>query len=139
MTSIIPPKFVDKFGDRMKQRNSKARPYGRTSVVGSYKRFLLKLIQFHDNIRPAFFGRCLVHPSGALLSHSGSFSKEPNAVRSRRPFVKETTIDYEVDSDEEWEEEEGESIDSDQDSAPSENMSEDEDNDVRAGAATGLH
>eukprot|EP00850_Spirogloea_muscicola_P022625 SM000304S11847 [mRNA] locus=s304:56432:67298:+ [translate_table: standard] len=55
-----------------------------------------KLIQFHENTRPAFFG---------------SFSKHSSFIGPRHPLVKDEALDYTVDSDDEWEEEEpGESL-----------------------------
>ena len=59
--------------------------------------------------------------------------REMKRVGPRRPFCKEKdVIDYEFDSDEEWEDEEdGESLGSDAGSRDSEACSEDEDDDVR--------
>lgn len=56
-----------------------------------------KLLQFHDTIRPAYYG---------------TWSKKSKVIRPRRPLAQELELfDYEVDSGEEWEEEEqGESI-----------------------------
>ena len=56
-----------------------------------------KLFQFHENYRPAYYG---------------TWRKNSNVVNPRNPFRKDTDkLDYEVDSDEEWEEEEpGESL-----------------------------
>ncbi|KAL4717204.1 hypothetical protein ACJJTC_017091 [Scirpophaga incertulas] len=57
-----------------------------------------KLLSFHDNRRPPYWG---------------TFRKKSTSIKPRRPFGQdEKQLDYEVDSDEEWEEEqEGESID----------------------------
>lgn len=49
-------------------------------------------LQFFENVRPAYFGRR--HQPLPLVTLSG-----------RTPFKKEPYLDYEVDSDEEWEEE----------------------------------
>lgn len=56
-----------------------------------------KLLQFHDTIRPAYYG---------------TWSKRSKVIRPRKPLAQELELfDYEVDSGEEWEEEEqGESI-----------------------------
>ncbi|CAD5124392.1 DgyrCDS12680 [Dimorphilus gyrociliatus] len=55
-----------------------------------------KLFQFHENNRPAYYG---------------TFKKKSIIVTARQPFGKDDNLDYTVDSDEEWEEEEpGESI-----------------------------
>lgn len=57
----------------------------------------IKFLQFHDNHRPPY---------------RGTFSKKSKQVIGRRPFAKDKTyLNYEVDSDQEWEEEdEGEDI-----------------------------
>ncbi|WKX88315.1 hypothetical protein Q1695_008171 [Nippostrongylus brasiliensis] len=50
-----------------------------------------KLFQFHDNYRPPYYG---------------TWRTRSKAITGRRPFsVEEENIDYEVDSDAEWEEE----------------------------------
>jgi chromatin assembly factor 1 subunit A len=50
-----------------------------------------KLLQFGDNRRPAYWG---------------TWRKQTKAVGPRRPFGKDESIfDYEIDSDDEWEEE----------------------------------
>ncbi|KAK4487888.1 hypothetical protein RD792_003626 [Penstemon davidsonii] len=55
-----------------------------------------KLLQFDKSHRPAFYGIWL---------------KNSQVVGSRHPFAKDPDIDYEIDSDEEWEEDEpGESL-----------------------------
>ena len=56
-----------------------------------------KLLQFHENYRPAYFG---------------SWRKRSASVRARTPLKKdEDILNYDMDSDEEWEEEEpGESL-----------------------------
>jgi len=56
-----------------------------------------KLFQFHDNYRPAYYG---------------TWRKRSRVIRPRNPLqLDKKLLDYEVDSDEEWEEEEpGESL-----------------------------
>eukprot|EP00250_Pteridium_aquilinum_P018366 c24053_g2_i1 orf=288-3503(+) len=55
-----------------------------------------KLLQFDKSHRPAYYG---------------SFSKQSEAVRPRNPLKMDSNLDYENDSDEEWEEEDpGESL-----------------------------
>ncbi|KAK5985813.1 Chromatin assembly factor 1 subunit A [Trichostrongylus colubriformis] len=50
-----------------------------------------KLFQFHDNYRPPYYG---------------TWRTRSNTITGRRPFTtKEENIDYEIDSDAEWEEE----------------------------------
>eukprot|EP00731_Ephydatia_muelleri_P016499 Em0009g923a len=65
-------------------------------VSGVQKR-KYKLLQFHDNYRPAFYG---------------TWSSISNVVGPRNPFkLDKEVLNYDVDSDEEWEEEEpGENI-----------------------------
>lgn len=61
------------------------------------KRGVMKLLQFHENSRPAFFG--------TFGERSGVF------CGGRRPLARFKKFDYTVDSDDEWEEEEpGESL-----------------------------
>ncbi|KAI5084152.1 hypothetical protein GOP47_0000321 [Adiantum capillus-veneris] len=55
-----------------------------------------KLLQFNKSYRPAYYG---------------SFSKKSDVVRPRNPLGMDSNLDYENDSDEEWEEEDpGESL-----------------------------
>ena len=56
-----------------------------------------KLLQFHENYRPAYFG---------------SWRKRSSSVQARTPLKKdEDILNYDIDSDDEWEEEEpGESL-----------------------------
>ncbi|XP_028672331.2 chromatin assembly factor 1 subunit A isoform X1 [Erpetoichthys calabaricus] len=58
---------------------------------------LMKLLQFHENYRPAYWG---------------TWSKKSKVITPRRPLNQDKDhLEYEVDSDEEWEEEEpGESL-----------------------------
>ncbi|VFQ92678.1 unnamed protein product [Cuscuta campestris] len=78
---------------------------------GARKNFRsIKLLQFDKSHRPAFYG---VWP------------KKSETVRGRCPFTKDPELDYEFDSDEEWEEEEpGESL-SDCDKDDIESLEED--------------
>lgn len=85
-----------------------------------------KLFQFHDNYRPPYYG---------------TWRKRSECIKGRRPFAKDTNVyyfanglnvgclqflcisisflsqilDYEVDSDEEWEEDDGDADDCDKD------------------------
>ncbi|XP_015929093.1 chromatin assembly factor 1 subunit A [Parasteatoda tepidariorum] len=55
-----------------------------------------KLIQFHENVRPPYWG---------------TWRKKSRAIRPRNPFGQDDIFDYDVDSDDEWEQEEpGESL-----------------------------
>ncbi|KAI7735944.1 hypothetical protein M8C21_005128 [Ambrosia artemisiifolia] len=66
-------------------------------IFGSQKSSQCKqLLQFDRSHRPAFYGY---------------WHKKSEVVRARCPLVKDPELDYEIDSDEEWEEEEpGESL-----------------------------
>lgn len=56
----------------------------------------MKLLRFHENHRPTYYG---------------TWSKKSLVVKGRKPFVKDEALDYEFDSDDEWEDEpEGEDI-----------------------------
>jgi hypothetical protein len=57
----------------------------------------MKLLRFHDNVRPTYFG---------------TFSKRSAVLSGRRPLrTDQQMFDYEVDSDAEWEDEgEGEEL-----------------------------
>ncbi|KZT59825.1 hypothetical protein CALCODRAFT_515915 [Calocera cornea HHB12733] len=75
----------------------------------------VKLLQFHDNVRPAYFG---------------TWSKSSAAVGARAPFARDiTTFDYSYDSGDDWNEEEegGEDVMSDAGSATPELDSEEDD------------
>ncbi|KAK8761167.1 hypothetical protein V5799_027569 [Amblyomma americanum] len=54
-----------------------------------------KLLQFCENVRPAYWG---------------TWRKRSNLVSGRRPWAKDQALDYEVDSEAEWDEEPGESL-----------------------------
>ena len=60
-----------------------------------------KLLKFHENRRPAYWG---------------TWTKQTNKISGRRPFGRdEDRFDYEEDSDDDWEEEEeGESLSDDE-------------------------
>ncbi|NXU99403.1 CAF1A factor, partial [Cettia cetti] len=69
-----------------------------TDAVPEREKFgRMKLLQFSENHRPAYWG---------------TWNKRTSLIRARNPWAKDTKLlDYEVDSDEEWEEEEpGESL-----------------------------
>ncbi|NWW77165.1 CAF1A factor, partial [Climacteris rufus] len=74
----------------------------------------MKLLQFSENHRPAYWG---------------TWNKKTSLIRARNPWAKDTTLlDYEVDSDEEWEEEEpGESLSHSEEDDEEEGEDEDED------------
>ncbi|NXR36205.1 CAF1A factor, partial [Zosterops hypoxanthus] len=74
----------------------------------------MKLLQFSENHRPAYWG---------------TWNKRTPLIRARNPWSKDTKLlDYEVDSDEEWEEEEpGESLSHSEEDDEEEGEDEDED------------
>ena len=61
-----------------------------TVPVALPRRMRAKLLKFEENRRPAYWG---------------TWRKPSQFVGPRRPFGKEPIMDYEVDSDDEWEEE----------------------------------
>ncbi|XP_059487708.1 chromatin assembly factor 1 subunit A-B [Neocloeon triangulifer] len=75
-----------------------------------------KLLQFSENRRPAYWG---------------TWSKKSTSITPKKPFGQDKMFDYEVDSDEEWEEEEpGESLHGSDDDKESEDEEYEVDNDV---------
>ncbi|KAJ2830287.1 hypothetical protein IWW50_000373 [Coemansia erecta] len=90
------------------------------------RRMPMKLLQFHGNRRPAYFGTC---------------SKRVRGVGARRPLARDTSeLDYDVDSDAEWEaeDEEGEELHSDDDDDDDDDDDEnDEDFDEESGFVVG--
>jgi hypothetical protein len=101
-----------------KSRTKPDRPIYTTIVGMNVPKFVMKLLQFHENYRPPYFG---------------SFRKDSKAISPRAPFRTDHHLfQYDIDSEEEWEdEEEGESLSSGSDEEKSEEgYSEDED-DVR--------
>ncbi|TDH69800.1 hypothetical protein CCR75_007268 [Bremia lactucae] len=66
-----------------------------------HTRGVMKLLQFHENNRPAYYG---------------TYSTQTSVFRGgRRPFAQSSKLDYSVDSDDEWEEDEpGESLSDDE-------------------------
>ncbi|NXI84098.1 CAF1A factor, partial [Rhipidura dahli] len=86
-----------------------------TDAVPEREKFgRMKLLQFSENHRPAYWG---------------TWNKRTSLIRARNPWAKDTTLlDYEVDSDEEWEEEEpGESLSHSEEDDEEEGEDEDED------------
>lgn len=88
--------FWDDFRGRAKKSHIAYRGKPQASCLGSgdgSRYFTVKLVQFHENFRPAYFG-------------SSMKLKPSRFVNGRRPFGKDPSLDYEVDSDDEWAEEE---------------------------------
>ncbi|VDO30122.1 unnamed protein product [Onchocerca flexuosa] len=92
------------------------RPYLSTikpPTVGKIKLNRAKLFQFHDNWRPPYYG---------------TWRKRSTVITGRKPFAKDSKmLDYEVDSDEEWEIPEGDDCDQ---STASEEDEEDSDHSI---------
>ncbi|XP_045513562.1 chromatin assembly factor 1 subunit A-A-like [Pieris brassicae] len=64
--------------------------------LGVREKLRPKLLSFHENRRPPYWG---------------TWRKKSTFIKPRQPFsMDQKQLEYEVDSDEEWEEEEGESI-----------------------------
>eukprot|EP01134_Creolimax_fragrantissima_P006550 CFRG6550T1 len=83
------------------------------STVSDTRKVHLKLLQFHDNYRPPYFG---------------TWSKNSDMITGRTPFKQDSELfDYDVNSDLEWEEEpEGESLSDDEKEADGDEDAEDE-------------
>ncbi|RZC42126.1 chromatin assembly factor 1 subunit A [Asbolus verrucosus] len=79
------------------------------------KKMRAKFLKFHENRRPPYFG---------------TWRKKSGVINSRKPFAADRNLlDYEVDSDDDWEEEEqGESLSSDEEEK--ENEAENDDYEV---------
>lgn len=77
--------------------NSSVEIVGKKKDISSSVGLRCKLLQFHTDYRPAYFG---------------TYRKKSYHISPRNPFKKDLDLlDYEVDSDDEWEEEEpGESL-----------------------------
>jgi len=77
----------------------------------------MKLLRFHDNQRPSYFG---------------TFSKKSKIIKGRNPLAKDAVLfNYEVDSDDEWEEEpEGEDLGNSGDEKEKEREKEDEEQEI---------
>eukprot|EP00899_Mesostigma_viride_P002008 jgi/Mesvir1/11808/Mv00165-RA.1 len=72
----------------------------------------MKLLQFSENVRPAYYG---------------TFSKSSKHVTGRKPLGRDPEMDYDFDSEAEWEEEEpGESLSDAEDMEEEEEGAEDE-------------
>uniref|UniRef100_A0A336L2K3 CSON014838 protein n=1 Tax=Culicoides sonorensis TaxID=179676 RepID=A0A336L2K3_CULSO len=76
------------------------------------QKYKAKFLSFHENRRPAFYG---------------TWRKQSAIVKGRKPFATDMKyFDYEVDSDEEWEEEEpGESLHGSDDEKDKDNVDDD--------------
>ena len=88
--------FLKQFKNRVAEKRRVVPVKKRTPNTETTECNRLKYFAFHDNLRPSFYG---------------TFTKNSKAVRARRPFGKDELLDYEVDSDDEWEMGEGENID----------------------------
>ncbi|KAJ0640840.1 putative chromatin assembly factor 1 subunit A [Helianthus annuus] len=102
---------VEKFDDGWIENESKTNATSDGSASGSQKpRRRKQLLQFDKNHRPAFYGY---------------WPKKSDVVRGRCPLAQDPDLDYEIDSDEEWEEEEpGESLSDCEKEEDDENMEE---------------
>lgn len=79
---------------------------------GRMEKMRAKFLKFHENQRPPYFG---------------TWRKKSKFVKAKRPFGRDDVFNYDVDSDEEWEEESvGESLKGTDDEDEKENDSENE-------------
>ncbi|KAJ3130017.1 hypothetical protein HK098_006729 [Nowakowskiella sp. JEL0407] len=80
--------------------------------VEIFKKRSHQYLYFHENIRPPYYG----------------LTKRSKVVTGRRPLAKDSALDYEVDSDDEWEDDEsGEDVNSIGDEEEEPMMEDDED------------
>ena len=80
-------------------------------IITEPKPMKLKFLQFHDNHRPAYHGTWQKHSS--LINPRNPYRKDEVSINlySTLESILKNIIDYEVESDMEWEEEEpGESL-----------------------------
>jgi hypothetical protein len=63
-------------------------PKQKQEATEGFKLERMKLYAFHDNRRPRYYG---------------TFHKKSKVIKGRKPFAKDTSLDYEFDSDDEWE------------------------------------
>ncbi|EGC28900.1 hypothetical protein DICPUDRAFT_159600 [Dictyostelium purpureum] len=74
---------------------------------------VLKLLKFHDNYRPSYYG---------------TFSKRSKSITAKNPIKKDETIDYDYDSDDEWDEEKD--LEGDVEKISSDNEKEEEEEEI---------
>ncbi|KAM9831316.1 chromatin assembly factor 1 subunit A [Neosynchiropus ocellatus] len=105
------PKRPKVLGDCIQMDGPKAEGVPDRKHYGS-----MKLLQFHENYRPAYWG---------------TWTKKSSVISARCPLKQDRVLlDYEVDSDEEWEEEEpGESLSHSEGEDEEEGGEDDEDDD----------
>ncbi|KAJ8753052.1 hypothetical protein K2173_011820 [Erythroxylum novogranatense] len=102
-------KVVSEVGDKTSGDRSSFTNLGSSSPGSKKCKRRKQLLQFDKSHRPAFYG---------------IWPKQSQVVGPRQPFKKDPTLDYDFDSDEEWEEEDpGESL-SDCDKDDEENLDE---------------
>ncbi|KAG6384157.1 hypothetical protein SASPL_156043 [Salvia splendens] len=112
----------------------------------SKKRIPVKLLQFDTSNRPAFYGVWPIKLGRRYMLSYAEFVKELSSVLQlrtqvvdpRHPFLKDSDIDYDIDSDEDWAEDEpGESLSDcdkdDEDECMEEPIKDDEDNGIEDG------
>ena len=88
-------------------------PYDEEKIISVPNKY--KFLGFHEDHRPPYHG---------------TWSKRSSLVTGRRPLNKDTEyLDYEIDSEAEWEEEDEEGEDCDKSDGEEEDMLEDDDND----------
>ncbi|NXD31169.1 CAF1A factor, partial [Spelaeornis formosus] len=108
------PTLVSESSDSVNSDEKKVDNCQTDAVPEREKLKKMKLLQFSENHRPAYWG---------------TWNKRTSLIRARNPWGKDTKLlDYEVDSDEEWEEEEpGESLSHSEEDDEEEGEDEDED------------
>ena len=107
----------ESLGNEMNKMNNTSSTLGKDKSNGMFCTTKAKLLQFHENDRPAYWG---------------TWSKKSDVVGPRRPFAKDChSLEYEYDSDDDWEEEEeGESLsDEEKDKEEDQDMKEEDEDD----------
>eukprot|EP00798_Chlamydomonas_sp_ICE-L_P025584 gene25584-11237_t len=92
----VPPTWARKAGCCLDFKELAARYYGDGVEMSTLRTWRRKLISHHTSVRPAYYG---------------SFTRTSASVRPCRPYSRDPLLDYEVESDQDWEEEpEGEDL-----------------------------
>lgn len=92
----VPPSWARKPGAPADLQTLAEQLYGEGVDISTLRTWRRKLLKHHDSVRPGYYG---------------SWSCASGVVAGRHPFSKDPELDYEVMSDQDWEEEpEGESL-----------------------------
>ena len=107
----------DNLAKGLNERSNNSEIQGQCKTTGMFCTTKAKLLQFHENERPPYWG---------------TWSKKSNIIGPRRPFAQDCHyLDYDYDSDDDWEEEEeGESLsDEEKDKEEDQDLKDEDDDD----------